>query len=84
MNFKFLFYKSLKLYKTYNVKVSLNFGDQIDCLALVTNLRFLSDKWGPIKLTSTNGLKPPLFLGHFKSFATTTEIKSNQKLVFSR
>ena len=37
-----------------------------------------------IKLTSTNGLKPPLFLGHFKSFATTTEIKSNQKLVFSR
>ena len=60
-----------KITKYYNVKVSLNFGDQTDCLILVTCFRFLSDKCGPMRLTSTKGLKVWV-LGHLRSLATTT------------
>ena len=48
------------------------FGDQLAFLFLVANFRFLSAKCGPIRLTSTYGLKVWVF-GVFRSFAATTK-----------
>ncbi len=57
--------------KTYRLKVSLYFGDQFAFLYFVLMVRFLSAKWGPIRFTSTRGLKV-WTLGHLRSFAATT------------
>ena len=54
-------------------------GDQLAFLDLVTNFRFLSARWGPIRFTSTYGLKVCVF-GVFRSLAATTgEIDSISK-----
>jgi len=45
-----------ELNSTHNWNVSLKLGDHVDCFVFVTNFLFLSAKWGPIKLISTNGL----------------------------
>lgn len=58
---------------TYNWTLSLYLGDQLLDFDLVANFLFLSAKWGPMRLTSTNGLNiPPAVVGHRRSLAATT------------
>ena len=65
-------------FQTYNVKISLYFGAQLLFFIFVTWRLFLSDRCGPIKFTSTNGLNV-CALGHFKSLVATTESKYQLK-----
>lgn len=58
---------------TYKLNVSLYLGDQLFDLDLVACFRFLSDRWGPIRFTSTKGLNIPETRFHFKSLAATTK-----------
>lgn len=58
---------------TYYWNVSLYFGDQLLFLVLVLNLRFLSVRWGPRALTSTNGRNMALVCQMRLFTATTTE-----------
>lgn len=48
-----------KTFDTYKLKVSLYFGDQLFDFDFVANFLFLSCKFGPIKLISTNGRNIP-------------------------
>lgn len=57
---------------TYKWKDSLNLGLRLFDLLLVECFRFLSCRWGPIKLISTNGRNIPPWITHFRSFAATT------------
>ena len=57
----------------YNWKLSLNLGDQALDLDFVVNFLFLSERYGPMRCTSTNGLNmPPAVVRHLRSFAATT------------
>ena len=64
---------------TYKLNVSLNLGDQLFDLDFVAYFRFLSLRFGPIRLTSTNGRNTP-WLGQRKSLAATTKIRDTQKV----
>lgn len=59
-------------FETYKWNISLYLGDQLFVFDLVECFLFLSDKCGPIKLISTNGLNIPDTRVHFRSFAATT------------
>lgn len=64
---------NLNLFITYKLKDSLYFGDQLLDFDLVANFRFLSCKWGPMRLISTNGRNMPDGICHLRSFAATTK-----------
>ena len=84
-------WNNLMTSSTYKWKVSLYLGDHVLDLDLVANLRFLSDKWGPIKLTSTKARNIPDCTGHFKSLAATTvtgrhetdQVESQQPIIWN-